>query len=222
MTVNTLDMLLVHRVFRREFHDVAALIDGVPVGDVVRAQVVGDHLAFMLSALHHHHEAEDDQVWPKLQARAPSNEADIQRMVDEHAAIAAAVHRVETLLAAWTKSGHRESGQQLVAAVAELSALVDEHLDDEERNALPIIEKHLRDDEWQAAIKQGASFLSARNLRLGIVLGGMVLCAASDDERRVFLSNVPLPQRLMLQLLGVRTTVAYRRRLCGSTRGSRR
>jgi hemerythrin-like domain-containing protein len=216
MTVNTLDMVLVHRVFRREFRYAAEFIEGVRAGDVAHAQVVGDHLTFMLSALHHHHAAEDDLVWPKLQARVAGSEADLQRMVDGHAAIAAAVHRVEKLLAGWTKSGNREPGQQLVAAVAELSALVDDHLDDEERTALPIIEKHLRDDEWQATVKQGASFLSARNLRLGIVLGGMVLGAASDDERRVFLSNMPLPQRLMVKLFGTRTTAAYRRRLCGS------
>jgi hemerythrin-like domain-containing protein len=95
MTVNTLDMVLVHRVFRREFRYAAEFIEGVRAGDVAHAQVVGDHLTFMLSALHHHHAAEDDLVWPKLQARVASSEADLQRMVDEHAAIAAAVHRVE-------------------------------------------------------------------------------------------------------------------------------
>jgi hemerythrin-like domain-containing protein len=213
MTRKTLDMVLVHRVFRRELHDVNPLIDGVADGDVARAQVVGEHLAFILAALHHHHMAEDDLVWPKLQARIPANNKDIQRMSTQHAAIATAVHRVEKLLQTWMRSGRRNCGQQLVAGVAELSALVDEHLDDEERVALPIIENHLKDDEWQATIKQGASFLSARNLRLGIVMGGMVLDAASRDEGRAFIANMPLPQRLMVQLFGARTTAAYRRRL---------
>jgi hemerythrin-like domain-containing protein len=213
MTAKTLDMVLVHRVFRRELHDVTALIDGVADRDVVRAQVVGDHLAFILSALHHHHMAEDELVWPKLQARMSASNRDIQRMSTQHAAIAAAVHRVEKLLGTWMTSGQRSCGQQLVAGVTELSALVDEHLDDEERVALPIIEKHLRDDEWRATIKRGASFLSARNLRLGIVMGGMVLDAASRDEGRAFIANMPLPQRLMVQLFGARTTAAYRRRL---------
>jgi hypothetical protein len=34
-------MLLVYRVFRREFHDAVELIEGVRPGDVARAQVVG-------------------------------------------------------------------------------------------------------------------------------------------------------------------------------------
>ena len=38
MAINTLDMVLVHRMFRHEFQDVLALIDDVPAGDVARAQ----------------------------------------------------------------------------------------------------------------------------------------------------------------------------------------
>ncbi len=215
MTVNTQDMVVVHRVFRREFHDIAELIDGVAAGDVVRARIVGDHLTFMLAVLHHHHAAEDDQLWPKLQSRVAANEADILRMIDEHAAIAAAVRRVQTLLIPWMKSGDREHGQLLVAAVSELSRLLDEHLDDEERIALPIIERHLKDDEWQAMLDQGASFISGRNLYRGIVMGGMALGAASEDERRVFLSNMPIPQRWMVGWFGPRAASAYRRRLRG-------
>ena len=215
MTVNTLDMLLVHRVFRREFHDVTELIDGVSDGDAARARVVGDHLAFMLSALHHHHAAEDELVWPKLRDRVAGSEADIARMEDEHSAIAGAVHRTEVLLGPWVESGSRGGGRQLAAAAAELTVLLDEHLEDEERIALPIIEKHLRDDEWQATLKRGASFLSARNARLGVVLLGMVLSAASKDERRVFISNLPVPQRLMAKLFGTRAAASYKKRLFG-------
>ena len=74
----------------------------------------------------------------------------------------------------------------------------------------------MRDEEWQAVGKRGASFLSARNMRLGIVLGAMVLGSASEDERQIFMSNVPVPQRLMVQLFGARTMAAYRQRLYGS------
>jgi iron-sulfur cluster repair protein YtfE (RIC family) len=216
MSIDTLDMLIVHRVFRREFHGLVALIDGVPEAGVARARIVGHHLSFMLSALHHHHAAEDDQVWPVLQSRAASSHADIERMVNEHAAIAATVRRVETLLAPWTRSADRQHGQLLVAAVAELSKLLDEHLDDEERVVVPIIERHLNDDEWQAMLDQGASYISGRNLYRGIVMGGMVLSTASDDERRAFLSNMRIPQRWMVQLFGPPAAAKYGRRLRGA------
>lgn len=214
MPSNTLDMLLVHRVFRREFRGMSALIDGVAAGDLSRAEVVGDHLAFVLAGLHHHHAAEDELLWPKLKSRVPGREGDLNRMVEQHDEVATAVEHVESLLPKWTKSADPALSRQLVAAVAELSALVHEHLDDEERNALPIIEEHLTRKEWAVVTKRGAAFLSARNLRLGIALGGLVLDGA-PDERRVFLSGVPLPQRLIVQLFGVRTAAAYKRRLYG-------
>ncbi len=185
MPSDATDMVVVHRVFRREFQNMPGLISAVPARDTARARIVGNHVKFMVAALHHHHAAEDDVVWPRLRSRASGHEVDVRRMLDEHAEIASAVDRV------------------------------DRHLDDEERNAVPLIEEHLTQQEWAAAVKQAASFISPRNLRLGIVLGGLVLDAASDDERRIILSGAPLPQRLVVQLFGARTLAAYRRRLQG-------
>ena len=65
------------------------------------------------AALHHHHAAEDDLAWPKLQARVPDRGVDIARMADQHAEIAAAVGRVESLLTEWTKSASPALTEQL-------------------------------------------------------------------------------------------------------------
>ena len=134
-------------------------------------------------------------------------------MLDEHSEIANAVDGVESLVAEWTESAEPALAERLCAASTELSTLVDRHLDDEERNAVPLIEKYLTQEEWAAATKQAASFISLRNLRLGIVLGGLVLDSASDEERRIILTGAPLPQRLVVQLFGARTLAAYSRRL---------
>jgi hemerythrin-like domain-containing protein len=215
MKTDATDMFVVHRVFRREFQEMPALVDAVAPGDTGRARVVASHARFIVAALHHHHAAEDDLVWPKLTARAPTRQADIARMIDEHAEIAAAVDRVESILEEWTKSAERVLTAQLSVASVELSACVDRHLDDEERNAVPLIEEHMTQREWAATVKQAASFITIRNLRLGLVLGGFVLDHASDGERRTILSGAPFPQRLVVQMLGVRTMAAYRRRLTG-------
>jgi hemerythrin-like domain-containing protein len=207
------DMFVVHRVFRGEFRALPALISAVPAGDTNRAKVVGDHMRFMMAALHHHHAAEDEMVWPKLRSRAPDNGADLQRMIDEHAEIAATVDRIESLLPAWSESADPKQTREIAAAASQLSVSVDRHLDDEEKTAVPVIEKHLLQQEWAAAIKQAASFVSLRNLRLGIVLGGLVLDAASEEEWRKILAGTPLPQRLVVQLFGARTAATYRRKL---------
>lgn len=212
MPVVALDMRLVHRVFRREFEGLPALIAAVPAGDTARAKVIGDHLTFMLEALHHHHAAEDELAWPTLMGRDPDRRDVIERMEHEHAEIAAAVLRTQTTQCTWQASADPAVGDQLCADVTELTSLIVKHLDDEERNVVPIIEEHLTEPEWQAALKRGASFLSTHP-RLGIVLGGLVLDYASPDEGLKFLAGVPQPQRLMVKLLSGRMTATYRRRL---------
>ncbi len=210
------DMFVAHRVFRHEFRELPDLIAAVPPGDRRRAAVVGDHLTFMVAALHHHHAAEDDQVWPKLLTRAPASTAVVSRMTEEHAEIAALFERVQSLLRGWTDSADPALTAQLMASAGDLSVAVDSHLEDEERNAVPLIEEHLTQKEWAAAIKQAASFISVRNLRLGVVLGGLVLECATEKERQKMLADAPLPQRLIVQLLGARAAASYRRRLHGS------
>jgi hemerythrin HHE cation binding domain-containing protein len=210
------DMFVIHRVFRREFADLPALIAAVPAGDAERAAIVGDHVKFIVAALHHHHAAEDDLAWPRLQSRAPASAADVARMLDGHAEIAVGIERVESLLRGWTESAEPFKTEQLSAAASDLADALDRHLDDEERNAVPLIEEHLTQQEWAAAIKRAASFISVRNLRLGVVLGGLVLDEASPQERQKILSGAPIPQRIVVQLFGARTAASYRRRLHGS------
>jgi hemerythrin-like domain-containing protein len=212
MAIDATDMLLVHRVFRREFEDMPRLIADVPNGATARAKVVAAHLNFMVDALHHHHKAEDELAWPVLMTRASARRNDIQRMADQHGDIDDAVNRVQSDLSAWTKAADPQSRDRLIAAVEDLSRLVVEHLDDEERNAVPIIEEHLTPDEWKAATKRGAAFLNSHP-RLGIVLGGLVLDYASPEEGRKLMSGVPLPPRLMVMLFGTRMTASYRRKL---------
>jgi hemerythrin-like domain-containing protein len=212
MTIDAHDMILVHRVFRREFHGIPDLIAGVSVGDTARAKLVANHVTFMIDGLHHHHAAEDELAWPILLARAPAQQAEIDRMEAQHGGIAAAIVRVQSDLSEWTKAADRSVADQLLGSIAELSQQIIEHLDDEERTAVPIIEEHLTEAEWHAAVKRGASFLS-KYPRMGIVLGGLVLDYSSPEEQRRFLSGVPLPPRLLLMLFGTRMTTNYRRRL---------
>ena len=78
--------------------------------------------------------------------------------------------------------------------------------------AVPIIQEHLTQDEWDAAVKRGTAFLTSHP-RLAMVQGGLVLDYASADERQTFMSGVPLVPRLLLRFLSPRMTASYRRQL---------
>jgi hypothetical protein len=214
MTVDATDMLLVHRTFRGEFGDMPALIEGLPSGDVRRARRVGKHLQFMIDGLHHHHAAEDELAWPVLMTRVPARRDEIARMTEQHDGISAAIDRVQSDMTEWANTVDAPTTQRLQTSVAELTRLLVDHLDEEERVGVPIIEEHLTPQEWKAATDRGASFLSSHPI-LGIVLGGLILYYASPQEGRSFLTGVPLPQRILVKLLGARMAASYRRKLHG-------
>jgi hemerythrin-like domain-containing protein len=212
MPINVVDMRLVHRVLRREFAAMPGLIANVADGDTARAKVVGRHVMFVVGALHNHHAAEDEMIWPLLHNRVPARADDVERMENQHNGIVAAVARVDAALSVWMGAPREPTASQLLTAVAELEHLVVEHLDDEELNAVPVIEEHLSQDEWEATVKRATAFLTSHP-KLAIVLGGLVLDYASPGERQTFMSGVPLVPRLLLRFLSPRMTASYRRRL---------
>ena len=101
-----------------------------------------------------------------------------------------------------------------MGVVEQLSARVDEHLEDEERSIVPLINTQLSPDEWQRFLARGGRFLFVHP-KLGLVLAGFALDPASPEERRRFLANVPLPQRTAFRLFGMRTFAGYRTKLYG-------
>ena len=65
--------------------------------DTNRAAIVGGHVDFIATALHHHHAAEGEVIWPKLRERAATREVDITRMEDTHRDIADDIARVRKI-----------------------------------------------------------------------------------------------------------------------------
>ena len=205
-------MAMVHRAFRNELHGVPALINSVRAEDAKRAAVVNAHLSFIGVLLHHHHAAEDDLIWPKLHARAPVGDHDICRMEDEHRAIAAGIDTAKATGSEWAKTGAPSAAERLRTAVDELIGLVDVHLDDEERDVVPLIEEYITAPEWKKATARGASILRTHP-RLGLVFAGCMLEGVSNEDKHRFLAGVPSAARIMWQLAGTRTYEGYRARL---------
>ena len=85
--INVQDMVVVHRLFRRELIDLARLIRSVAPGDVERAAVIAGHARLVLAGLHLHHSGEDELLWPKLFERAAPSADLVERMQAQHAAI---------------------------------------------------------------------------------------------------------------------------------------
>jgi hemerythrin-like domain-containing protein len=221
MAIDAGEMVLVHRVFRRAFDELPALITGTAVGDIRRARAVADQLNLVIQVLHHHHAAEDEMLWPKLSARVPLAANRIHQLEEQHAVIAAMVDSVQRARLDWVRAARPDTAVRLVDVVINLGYAVGEHLDDEERDAVPLIEKHITEDEWQAMLKRGAAFLTPRTVRQALVFGGLVLEGAGSPAERVrFLAGVPAGPRILVRLFAARTLAAQRKRMGAEVNGS--
>ncbi|GAB2623862.1 hypothetical protein Aab01nite_17280 [Paractinoplanes abujensis] len=208
---DTWDMVLVHRVFRREFRILPALVRAVAPGDTARAEVLGAHLANIALGLHHHHSAEDDLVWPLLLRRAKMHAGLIHRMEAQHHRLHEPLQRINELLPRWRDRALADDRDELADVIAQAAVALDEHLADEEREILPLIEEHLTPAEWKAVGDRGKEVLPKG--KMALVFLGSILEEASEAERRRFLGELPLPVRLLWRLAGERTYIASRDRV---------
>ena len=91
---DTSDMVVVHRMFRRECARLPQLVASVPAGDLARARTVAGHAREVLDMLHHHHVGEDELLWPRLSARTRFNADLLARMDSQHQGLAVLVGAV--------------------------------------------------------------------------------------------------------------------------------
>lgn len=204
---DTGDMVVIHRIFRTGFPELAALVRGVAPGDRARAAMVAPHIEFLLEGIGHHHTAEDLHIWPRLVERAPDSTRDlISRMQVDHVAVDDNVQRIRGMLPGWRTN---PSAETLAGAIDDLDRTLVGHLDIEEREVLPLVEAHLTAVEWhQLGEDAFAPFTSDEKL----VATGQMIDVATPEEAAKFMGQLPAPIRIMWKLFGHRK---YRRYIDG-------
>lgn len=199
------DMVVVHRVFRRELRSIPELVVDTPAGDLGRASIVAGHARLILSGLHLHHTSEDDLLWPLLLERtAPSTDV-VRRMQHQHAAVDSLLELLGPGIARWEAEARPAVGREVAALFDQLRRGVVEHLDDEEQTILPIAERAITPEEWAGVGEAGVAKMSRSELPL---MFGAVMEDASPTERAEMLRVLPLPVRVLMRLWG---TGHYRR-----------
>lgn len=199
--IDTWEMVVVHRMFRREFRLLPGLIRTVRPGDTARSEYVGDHIAGLTEGLHHHHEGEDELLWPKLLERVGSlNSALVERMETQHETVSAGLSKVDKLLPHWRSTADRETGSELAVVLSQVSAALDEHLTEEENEVLPLVSIYITEAEWKALGDRGKASIPKGGK--GFVMLGAILEEATPAERARFLTLLPPPVRFLYKALG--------------------
>lgn len=204
------EMVVVHRMFRREYRLAPVLVRTVEAGDRARAAVVAAHLRELTVMLHHHHQGEDDLVWPRLHARTPVSAELVHRMEGQHAEVGGLLAQVDELLPSWAAEPDLARREALAQTLDALAPALEAHLDEEEREVLPLVEQHLTSAEWD---ELGARAVAAIPKARLLVLLGYILEEASPSERRTMLGVLPPPVRLIYKTLGQRKHARERDRI---------
>jgi hemerythrin-like domain-containing protein len=201
--IDTWEMVLAHRVFRRQFRLLPALIRAVPPHDTTRAAVLATHLTDVVGGLHHHHTTEDELLWPPLLARVGLQADLVRRMEAQHARLADLLGRVGAAVPGWRSAAGEAERDALAMLITETSAALDEHLDDEETEILPLVSRHITQAEWDRLNRRAREALPKSPKALFFL--GLVLDQARDPQEAArMLRQLPPPARWLWRLFGRR------------------
>ena len=198
--VDTHEMVLMHRVIRREFGQLPRLFRSA-ANNRARSKVIGAHAREMLDFLHTHHTGEDELLFPLLRERATLDPELMDRMDTQHAQVDHAVAALGKDLPAWTATADAATGERMATMVDTTMPTLIDHLAEEEEKLLPIVSTTLTQSEWDALGKHG---MSAIPITRRLVILGHITEETDDTERRRFMQVIPAPARLAYKLIGHR------------------
>ena len=200
-------MVVIHRVFRREFGLLPALIRGVAADDLERAKDVADHAAGLLRFVHIHHSGEDELLWPVLLGRVAVESDLITRMEHQHEHVAALLPHAQEQLPAWAATPSPERGAELASTFEEIALVLSEHLGEEEIEILPLVETYMTVEEWERLGEHARGQLAPPDLMASLAA---IVEEADDEERLMFPAALPPP---VLTMFDEQAEPAYRDRM---------
>ncbi len=198
--VDTHEMVLIHRVIRREIGQLPRLFRSA-ANDRARSKIIGGHAREMLDFLHTHHTGEDELLFPLLRERSMLAPELMDRMDAQHAQVNEAVVAISADLPAWTTNADAAAGERMAACIDTTMPTLLDHLTEEEQKLLPVVSTTLTQSEWNALAKHS---ISAIPVTRRLVILGYITEETDDAERQKFMQVVPAPARLVYKLIGHR------------------
>ena len=183
-------MWAIHAGLRRDADRLQALAPQLERGNRGPGAVPKGWATFR-QTLEVHHAAEADDLWPVLRSHLTETEDlhQLDLMVAEHHGLTAAIGAVDAALA---------SGVGVTTAAQNLGEVLGDHLDHEERQVFPLLERHLSRGEWHRFLLTERRRRSARERPEFLT---WVLDNASDEDSAAVLAELPRPAHLVYRRL---------------------
>lgn len=157
----------------------ASLRDSVPV------ETLSALREFLVRNLHHHHQTEDDQLWPMITAAAPRTADGLAGLSTEHDKLDAALDALESV--AVKNDNDRPA---LHAAAVVVRDLVHSHLEHEEPILFPALREHVSAEAWAAFSQQ---VIATSPTESAFLVVGFFDEVGSKEEVAAVLAGLPEP-----------------------------
>ncbi len=209
---------VLHRTVRREFRLLADLASWATPDDASRAADLTAHADLIARVLLQHHATERQLLWPALFRHVPDAEQDLarQQVADWTSRTALLDHTLRDLsmhARQWAVAQTEPGRDAFARACARVADAVDASTGAEECALLPLIGRHLPDDEWVAVARAAQNTLSGTEQMLVL---GLALEDASAIDRARLMAGLSPSARTAWRLFGRRTFRAAVVRLRGA------
>ena len=199
MPIDTRMNAIIHASLRRDLDRTALILDEPTQLPPERLQLLGTHVVWLMDLLHDHHTTEDTRLFPVVRDRDPEAGPLLDAMDAEHRAIsdaASALHRAGRR----AEAGAPGAANAIRTAIIDLRAVLDPHLEHEERALPPVVARCVPEREWRAFEKSNVEGKKPPELAFQ---GHWFLDNLDPTHAEVVRSKVPpVPRFVMLRLLG--------------------
>jgi len=163
---------VIHHALRRDLRDFDLAVPVTPLADTASWAALRRRWLSLTTAFHHHTRVEDVYIWPAISLSLPDADAAAGNIL---AAMPTEHEQIESLLSAVTDGFNRLAGQpdrtvhrQLAEHLRRARQALLTHLAREEREALPLMQRHLAGDRWKAAQRAAAKEYGLSDLRFAV------------------------------------------------------
>jgi hemerythrin-like domain-containing protein len=189
-------MGIVHSALRRDLVRTRLVLQSEPPPERLRRVAISAHLRWMMDFLHHHHQGEDEGLYPLVVSKNPGAAGLVSEMDAEHTAIAPAINALESAAAEYgaDSPGSRE---RVLEALEAMSVVLLPHLQREEAEMMPVVAASISAHDW-------ATWDHATNIKpkgpgqLGMEGHWLIDGADATDRARVVGLVPPVPRFILL------------------------
>jgi hypothetical protein len=184
-----------HRAMRTSSAQLHAALVGLRPHDRHRARAIAWWFEGFTAELHHHHTVEDDVFFPALADRVPTFDHHGPGLAADHEQLDVVLEQLRLALAAVAAGEEVEPFlTDAVRVAAELRDLLDRHLAVEDQDVIPLFERHLTADEYEAIEARAQKGLSLRQATFTVP---WLMSHLDDAERTVAFDGAPVALKLV-------------------------